>query len=265
MIVGSDITVVIPAYNAEKTIVRAIESICSQIITPHRVIVVDDNSTDATVDLVRSLKHKHQGLLIDCLLNEENLGPGESRNRGWDIVETYWTAFLDSDDAWHPRKLEIQIGILNLYPNIEVLCAGTKRCDESNWNQYQVVSSPALRNLKFRQLLFKNHIPTRSVILKTSISHRFPRGLSEDFKLWLTLSKGGSTIVKINQPLAIHFKEEYSKGGISSKIFRHQVFEMKAIFSFFQNNPILISIAGIFSVLKFFRRVFIFQLRRLKN
>jgi glycosyltransferase involved in cell wall biosynthesis len=264
MIVGRDITVVIPAYNAEKTIVRAIESICSQTLTPHRVIVVDDNSTDATPDLVRTLQQKHHGLLIECLSNVENLGPGESRNRGWDIVETYWTAFLDSDDAWHPRKLEIQIGILNLHPNIEVLCTETKLGDESNWNQYQVMTSPSLQNLEFRQLLFKNRIPTRSVILKTSITHRFPRGLSEDFKLWLTLSKGGSTIVKINQPLAIHFREEYSAGGISSKIFRHQIFELKAIFSFFRKNPILISIAGMFSVLKFFRRVFIFQLRRLR-
>ncbi|MCI0564408.1 MAG: glycosyltransferase family 2 protein, partial [Nitrososphaera sp.] len=99
------ISVIIPAYNRVQTIRRAVQSTLDQTYTDIEVIVVDDASTDGTVEAVEAIKDPR----IKVHRLSQNAGPSHARNCGIRLASGELVAFLDSDDAWLPRKLEKQV------------------------------------------------------------------------------------------------------------------------------------------------------------
>jgi glycosyltransferase involved in cell wall biosynthesis len=95
------ITVIIPLYNKERQISRAICSVQRQTFKDWRLIVVDDGSTDDGPRIVREIKDSR----IE-LVHQDNAGPGAARNAGIRITQTPFVSFLDADDEWHPEFLE---------------------------------------------------------------------------------------------------------------------------------------------------------------
>ena len=104
------ISVVIPAYNRAKTIVYCLDSVCNQTVPPDEIIVVDDCSTDTTVETVNNYSLTHP--LVRCVVLERNAGAQVARNRGIAEAKSEWIAFQDSDDEWLSDKLEKQIAVL---------------------------------------------------------------------------------------------------------------------------------------------------------
>jgi glycosyltransferase involved in cell wall biosynthesis len=102
------ISVVIPVYNRAGAIRKCLESILRQTFSPLEVIVVDDCSTDATADIVRSFSDPR----VRCIVLEKNSGAQAARNRGIREAKGEWIAFQDSDDEWLPDKLERQVKAL---------------------------------------------------------------------------------------------------------------------------------------------------------
>lgn len=100
------ISVVIPTFNRAHRVVRAIASAASQTYPEVEIIVVDDGSSDGTGRLVRDLDCQRPLSLIEMRANQ---GAPTARNRGIAASAGRWVAFLDSDDIWHPRKLERQM------------------------------------------------------------------------------------------------------------------------------------------------------------
>ncbi len=103
------ISVVIPTFNRARRIVRAISSAANQTYPHLEIIVIDDGSSDGTAELVRDLRCSRPLRLIETVVNE---GAPAARNRGIAASAGQWVAFLDSDDVWHPRKLERQAEVL---------------------------------------------------------------------------------------------------------------------------------------------------------
>jgi len=101
-----NVSVIIPAYNAERWIGRAIESVLRQTVAPVEVLVVDDGSTDGTTGVLQEY-----GNTVRCL-HQANSGPSAARNLGIDNVRSDWIAFLDADDEWLPHKIESQLRVL---------------------------------------------------------------------------------------------------------------------------------------------------------
>jgi glycosyltransferase involved in cell wall biosynthesis len=99
------VSVVIPAYNAERYLGEAIESVLAQTYEPVETIVVDDGSADRTAEIARSYDDV-------TVIAQENGGPAAARNRGFAACNGELVAFLDADDAMTPDKLEIQAGRL---------------------------------------------------------------------------------------------------------------------------------------------------------
>ena len=254
-----DVTVVIPTFNAAQTLGRAISSISEQTLLPKSVILIDDKSTDSTRAIAINLKEQGLPFTVEIITNSRNLGPGLSRNIGWDRAETQWVAFLDADDAWHPKKLETQIGWMMSHPEVDMTATQTSFLESRSLDN-PIVATP----IELRSTIFKNRIPTRSVVIKQNISERFDSGLSEDLGLWLKLLKAGKRIEKIELPLAIHFRPEYSPGGASSKLLRQERYELLNIVRCFGVEPVLVPIATIFSILKFLRRVLISVARKVR-
>jgi succinoglycan biosynthesis protein ExoO len=97
-----EVSVIIPAYNTEAYIVQAIQSALRQTEENLEVIVVDDASTDATVELAKSFLDKR----LKVLVNEQNLGQNGALNRGLKEAKGKWVALLDADDWYAPERLE---------------------------------------------------------------------------------------------------------------------------------------------------------------
>ncbi len=107
------ISVVIPLYNKEKAIAATLQSVLAQTYTDYEVIVVDDGSTDASAEVVRSLMAKSNKIR---LIQKPNGGVCSARNRGIIEAKGYYIALLDGDDLWKPTFLEEQVVLIHDFP-----------------------------------------------------------------------------------------------------------------------------------------------------
>lgn len=96
------VSVIIPAHNTQRYIAKAVESALSQTMTDIEVIVVDDASTDATVEILKQFTDTR----LQIFVNQQNLGTGLTRNYGLQKAKGEWIALLDSDDWYAPERLE---------------------------------------------------------------------------------------------------------------------------------------------------------------
>jgi len=108
------VSVIIPTYNRSHTIAQAIQSVQEQSIEPLEIIVIDDGSTDNTSALIKETFPDVK------LYRQSNHGVSHARNRGIESASGNWIAFLDSDDAWYPGKLEAQLKELERNPKVRL-------------------------------------------------------------------------------------------------------------------------------------------------
>ena len=102
------VSVIVPAYNAEKYIGNCIKSVLQQTYPYFELIIVDDSSTDNTVKIIKSFIDKR----IKFLQQINNNGVSSARNNGLSIAQGQWVTFLDADDQWLPTRLEHLIGYI---------------------------------------------------------------------------------------------------------------------------------------------------------
>ena len=116
------VSVVVPAYNAVRTLPATIASIEAQTVRPLEIIVVDDGSKDATAELAESLGARS--------ITQENAGHAAARNTGVRAAQGRYVAFVDADDLWLPEKLEQQLAHIASNPQIRGLQTGAARVDD---------------------------------------------------------------------------------------------------------------------------------------
>lgn len=124
---NADFTVVIPAFNAARTIASTLQSIADSSCIPHEVILVNDGSTDNTINEVNNLNC----LLNIRLVNQANQGISSALNHGLQLVQTQFVARLDADDLVHPQRFEKQAKFLLDNPQIGVLGSSIKEFGNS--------------------------------------------------------------------------------------------------------------------------------------
>ena len=116
------ISAVIPAYNCEEYIARAIESVLEQTHPVDEIIVVDDGSTDTTAEIIKSYGERIR------YVHQDNAGECGARNTGVQVAASSWVAFLDADDQWLPDKIELQVKCLQQNPAIVWVSSNYERC-----------------------------------------------------------------------------------------------------------------------------------------
>ena len=226
----SPVSVVIPCYDCADTVERAVQSVIRQTVRPKEIILVDDASPDhgKTRSVLQSLQKAYsREVSIQLITLDQNGGPGSARNRAWESATQPYLAFLDADDAWHPRKLEIQYAMMGDDPEVSISGHATffahaaKQFDElpAQWERVKVTP---------RQLLLRNLLPTRTVLLKRDIPFRFYEGkrYSEDYHLWLRLVLSGYVAYRLELPLACSFKHDVGAGGLSQRLWKTEMGEL---------------------------------------
>ncbi|MBO9997407.1 MAG: glycosyltransferase [Cyanobacteria bacterium SID2] len=120
------ISVVIPAYNSEATIRDTLDSLFAQTWTDFEVIVIDDGSSDDTLEILQACED-----IRLRVFSFPNAGPSTARNRGFEKTLGEYVSFLDADDRWTPDKLEAQLNALEAHPDAAVAYSWTDYIDES--------------------------------------------------------------------------------------------------------------------------------------
>ena len=113
----TDYGVVIPAFNAERTLRETLESVLAQTVAAAEIVVVDDGSTDGTADLAASVSPRVR------VVRQANAGPGTATSRGVHELWSPLVAMVDADDVWLPTKIEIQLRALAADPTIALVSA----------------------------------------------------------------------------------------------------------------------------------------------
>lgn len=202
------VSVIMPVYNGEKYIGKAIESVLAQNV-PTELLVIDDCSTDKTELTV--MKYMDSGN-IRYIRNKENMGAARSRNLGVQEAVGEYVAFLDADDWWDRGKLKEQLGILE--KTGLVMCSTGRelmKADGSDTGRY----IPVREKIRYRDLLKHNCINCSSVLIRREAALEFPMehdDSHEDYITWLKVLKKYGSAAGINKPL---LKYRLSEGGKS--------------------------------------------------
>ncbi len=182
---------VVPFYNDEATIARALSSVADQTRPPDEIIVVDDASRPDQAAALDELAAAWSADLppLRVLHQPRNAGPGDARNAGWEVATGEWVAFCDADDVWHPEHLAV-LGAVTEGADL-IACPYAPTPEEMA--APAPGEQPRVSAITLRQLLVLNPILMSSVLVRRSIGPRFTPGrrYTEDYELWLRIVASG--------------------------------------------------------------------------
>ncbi|MES2537895.1 MAG: glycosyltransferase [Pseudomonadota bacterium] len=202
------LSVIIPAFNAANTIIRAIDSVRAQNLRSVEIIIIDDGSSDDTVDVTRN--NIRPGEQIHLIELKKNSGVSAARNAGIRAAKGKYLGFLDADDVWLPEKVARQIEALEKDPAITLVSCGSSLVSESGVPLKEGHQKRAAVEgfHAWKTLLKYNFIPTPTVLTYRRLvqdAGGFDESLSvgEDLDLWIKLARRGK--VRVLKKLLVHY------------------------------------------------------------
>ena len=225
------ISVVIPTLNRINTLRRALDSVINQTYKPAEIIVVDNGSSDGTLKFLREQYPKI------TILTENKIGVSSARNKGIKKSINQWIALLDSDDAWHPRKLEIQTSMLdsalkeyNLIHTDEVWFRNNKHINQMKKHKKQ-------GGYIFERCLSLCCISPSSVLFKKNILEKvglFDESLPvcEDYDMWLKICSSEEVLFAQDK---LTYKYGGHKDQLSKSYWGMDRFRIKSIENIIKN------------------------------
>ena len=225
------ISVVIPTLNRINTLQRALDSVINQTYKAAEIIVVDNGSSDGTLKFLREQYPKI------TILTENKIGVSSARNKGIKKSINQWIALLDSDDAWHPRKLEIQTSMLdsalkeyNLIHTDEIWFRNNKHINQMKKHKKQ-------GGYIFERCLSLCCISPSSVLFKKNILDKvglFDESLPvcEDYDMWLKICSSEEVLFAQDK---LTYKYGGHKDQLSKSYWGMDRFRIKSIENIIKN------------------------------
>ncbi|GHU06031.1 hypothetical protein FACS1894147_12740 [Spirochaetia bacterium] len=261
------VSVVIPMYNAASTIIDALESVRKQNYEGKmEIMVVNDGSTDNSVDIVNRYKVEHEELDIN-VINKPNGGVASARNTGIKAANGDFIALLDSDDVWLENKLKV---LMPYFDNLEIDCIGS--------GQYGKLLKCGFKTIKRLtqicpiDLVFRWNPHTSTVVFRKTLVDKI--GLynenlkyAEDGEYWLRIAYNcGFFVIPDSFVIAGHGKHVYGESGLSGNLKRMHEGELYAIDSAHNIggiSKIICCLAKLFARIKYIKRKIIVFLRKI--
>jgi glycosyltransferase involved in cell wall biosynthesis len=259
---NAPVSVVMPCYRCTRTLARAVASVAAQTSLPTEVILVDDGSADGTRALMQELASNYPPDWIKLVLQDVNTGAASARNAGWAVAREPYIAFLDSDDAWHPKKIEIQHAYMHANPDVALCGHGHRLLPQNGLPDWPVAPTEAQTINKWA-LLLSNRFVTPSVMVCRDVTPRFnvTQRHMEDHRLWLEILFSGARVVKLDAELAAIYKDQFGVQGLSAQLWLMERGELANYQSFHRQgfiNAYQFAFLAIYSALKFVRRLLIY-------
>ena len=192
------VSIVMPVYNAQRFIAQAIESVLGQSYEYFELLIVDDKSTDKSVDIVK--KYMNEDKRIKLFLLDANSGPVTARNRAIKEAKGRYIAFLDSDDTWLSNKLYRQIEFTNKN-HLVLTYSAYETMDE---NAHYINTRKCFSPVSYKDMLKSNRIGNLTGIYDVSFFGKvYMKDVGhEDYVMWLHLLKQITSTRGIEEPLA---------------------------------------------------------------
>ena len=205
------VSIIMPAYNAELYISKAIRSVQEQTFRDWELIVVDDGSVDDTALTAEAFAVEDSRIRVSR--NGRNLGVAKSRNKGLALCQGSYVAFLDSDDVWKEKKLELQLSCIQktgadlVYTSYAIVDGkGRKQCSDFTVPERTSFSNLLKENVIGCSTVLLTAEAVKNVGFEENVFH-------EDFVLWLDLLRSGRRAVGLRQVLVDYYLHPNSKAG----------------------------------------------------
>lgn len=186
---GSSVGVVVPTFNRAESTLKAIESVLAQTVYVEQIVVVDDGSSEEAAQLLAKSLAGTRVQLITC---KHSGNPGKVRNFGIDRITSDYVAFLDSDDTWEPRKIELQLDALEKDGSKRAVCTNAQIV--SRGIQLRKYLDISFQTLDIKRILTSNYIICSSVLVDRKILEQAGKFSdaksvqgSEDYATWLRI------------------------------------------------------------------------------
>lgn len=259
------VSVVIPVYNSGLSAVESIRSVLAQSYPISEIVVVDDGSSDDSLEIL-DLNFKNNPLVT--IYSQENSGAGNARTYGAMRSSADLVAFLDSDDCWISNKIELQVAFF--MRDLTIGLVGSLTNMRGNYSLINLDSN--YRQITVNNLIFKNYFQTSTVLIKNNVLRDvgyFPlnRRYGDEGDLFIRIAAKYKCIL-LNQVLVdyAHGKAGFAVSGISSHIFSMEFYELVNLCLAFKRKNInffYFMNATTFSILKFVRRLLIYFKKRI--
>lgn len=149
---GPLVSVIMPVYNGERYLADAVESVLAQTGGPVELIVVDDGSTDRSAEIARAF-----GAAVRYVY-QDNAGQSAARNRGIQLAQAPFLAFLDDDDYWSPGKLALQLAVLTGDPTVEAVFGHVRQFVSPD------IPPEAAARVRYHAEIMPGHVPGTMLI-----------------------------------------------------------------------------------------------------
>jgi glycosyltransferase involved in cell wall biosynthesis len=210
------VCVVIPAYNSEGTLLRALDSVAAQTFPPSEILVVDDASSDATPFLAGGYRRA----AVNVISMRTNVGASGARNQGVRVASANLIAFLDADDEWLPTKLEKQVQLILASQNSTFCSCGSSLISPDGLNRGDIYRGQAVTTgpEAWKALLKDNYVTTPSVLVWRR--HLLALGgfdetlkIAEDQDMWIRLAERGGLSYVPETLVHVHERKSSLSGG----------------------------------------------------
>jgi len=254
-------SIIIPSYNHARYIGKCIDSVINQRFKKWEVIIIDNNSTDNTDEVV----NQYNDARIKYFKIDNDGIIAKSRNLGIKNAQYKWIAFLDSDDMWHEKKLEMCFNMIMKNKTIDVLYHDVNiSYEKKNYFKKKIYRSKILKKPVIKQLLingniipFSSSVVRKNLIIKVGYTSTDPSLIAaDDYILWIKIAKFSDNFYYLPHLLGTYLKHSSS---ISNKdmsdvtlnsvlpyidelnnkeknIFYSNIYYMKSKFKFLENS-----------------------------
>lgn len=195
------VSIIIPVYNAEKTVRDTLDSVLMQTFTDYEVIMTDDCSTDCSYEIL--CEYAEMDTRFRVIKNEKNSGTSFSRNEAVKHANGEYVAFLDADDLWLPDKLQKQLVTVKSHQDALIWYTGSGFISADGKRKASILHVP--ERVDWKELLKQNNISCSSVVLRreTALDYPFPSDIRchEDYAVWLSILSEGGYAYGLDEPL----------------------------------------------------------------
>lgn len=269
MITNIEVSVVIPMYNAETTIISCINSVVfelQQINLLWEIWVIDDGSKDHSFCILSNYVQQHSMSDRIFLIRQNNKGVSAARNVGIKKARGRYILFNDSDDCWIPGRVLEQLSLFESHPEISLI-TGVYR-------NMSIVCDGSVKELNIMMQLFKNHVsPTTTMIKREVISivGLFNESMicGEDVDFFnRILRHGRGLLVCTVYAECISKKHSWGDSGLSSKLWlmeKGELINLYHIYKYTDCSFTIYLIATVYSLLKYIRRYVMSNLRSIRK
>lgn len=219
------ISIVMPCYNAEITLPETLQSIAQQTYEHWELVAIDDGSKDKTLKILNAFRSLYPTQVR--IISHPNAGQVKSKNRGLEIAQGTFVAFMDSDDLWDPEKLSIQCAYMLEHPETGLCYTNGEYIDEASNHTGPIGINPRLTGQCLNEFLMGNAIVASSVIVRKNILNQvgyFDESLTacENWELWTRISSV-SDIGVLDKPLVFYRRHSHNMSHNVEKMKRNRI------------------------------------------